>query len=206
MESGSRISPPPPLTGEGECSTFVLMEVETLSVARRLGWNVYMRCAEGYRESTKSTRRCVFRKQLELDTLVCTRGPNFPLSRLESRLMCASCGGRNVTVVLERRGGVLIEQRTLNFNSMGGQEYAARLPVTWITGGNTLAARLLTIAEVTGRSDDCVELPHCALLQGWGGAVATWPPAVLADDMLRRRKFFQKRVRRQTDDQCRSSF
>ena len=28
-------------------------------------------------------RKCVYRKQLELETLVCTRGPNFPLSRLE---------------------------------------------------------------------------------------------------------------------------
>jgi hypothetical protein len=60
-----------------------------------------MRCAKGYRESTKSIRRCVYRKQLDLDTLVCTRGPNFPLSRLESRLMCPSCGGRSVTVVFE---------------------------------------------------------------------------------------------------------
>ena len=64
------------------------MEVETLGVARSLGWKVHMRCADGYRESTKSMRRCVYRKQLDLDTLVCTRGPNFPLSRLESRLMC----------------------------------------------------------------------------------------------------------------------
>jgi hypothetical protein len=60
-----------------------------------------MRCAKGYRESTRSIRRCVYRKQLDLDTLVCTRGPNFPLSRLESRLMCPACGGRNVTVVFE---------------------------------------------------------------------------------------------------------
>ena len=58
---------------------FVLMvEVETLGIARSLGWKVHMRCAKGYRESTKSIRRCVYRKQLELDTLVCTRGPNFP--------------------------------------------------------------------------------------------------------------------------------
>ena len=44
-----------------------------------------MRCADGYRESTRSMRRCVYRKQLDLETLVCTRGPNFPLSRLESQ-------------------------------------------------------------------------------------------------------------------------
>jgi len=81
---------------------FVLMaEVETLGMARSLSWKVHMRCPKGYREGTKSIRRCVYRKQLDLDTLVCTRGPNFPLSRLESRLMCPSCGSRNVTVVFE---------------------------------------------------------------------------------------------------------
>jgi hypothetical protein len=60
-----------------------------------------MRCTQGYREGTKSMRRCIYRKALDLDTLVCTRGPNFPLSRLESRLMCPTCGSRSVTVVFE---------------------------------------------------------------------------------------------------------
>src|SRR5271163_1648864 len=83
------------------CSTFVLMEVETLGIARSLGWKVHMRCADGYREGTRSMRRCVYRKQLDLETLVCTRGPNFPLSRLEGRLMCPACGSRDVRVVFE---------------------------------------------------------------------------------------------------------
>jgi hypothetical protein len=65
------------LTGPIGCSTFVLMEVETLGIARSLGWKVHMRCANGYREGTRSMRRCVYRKQLDLETLVCTRGPNF---------------------------------------------------------------------------------------------------------------------------------
>jgi hypothetical protein len=60
-----------------------------------------MRCANGYREYTRSMRKCVYRKQLDLETLVSTRGPNFPLSRLESRLMCPACGNRRVTVVFE---------------------------------------------------------------------------------------------------------
>jgi hypothetical protein len=77
------------------------MQVETLGVARTLGWKVHMRCAGGYREGTRSMRRCVYRKQLELETLVCTRGPNFPLSRLETRLMCPACGNPRVTVVFE---------------------------------------------------------------------------------------------------------
>jgi hypothetical protein len=60
------------------------MEVETIGVARSLGWKVHMRCNNGYRQETRSMRRCVYRKQLDLETLVATRGPNFPLSRLES--------------------------------------------------------------------------------------------------------------------------
>jgi hypothetical protein len=40
---------------------------------------------------------------MDFETLVATRGPNFPLSRLESRLMCPACGNRRVTVVFDRR-------------------------------------------------------------------------------------------------------
>ena len=61
------------------------MEVDTLGIARSLCWRVHLRCADGYREGTKSMRRRIYRKQLDLETLVSTRGPNFPLSRLESR-------------------------------------------------------------------------------------------------------------------------
>jgi hypothetical protein len=89
------------LTPAHQCSTFVLMEVETLGVARSLSWRVHMRCNNGYRQETRSMRKCVYRKQLDLETLVATRGLNFPLSRLESRLMCPACGNRRVTVVFE---------------------------------------------------------------------------------------------------------
>jgi hypothetical protein len=65
---------PEGLTEASRCSTFVLMEVETLGIARSLGWKVHMRCADGYREGTRSVRRCVYRKPLDLDTLVSTRG------------------------------------------------------------------------------------------------------------------------------------
>jgi hypothetical protein len=56
-------SPPSPFSPDSgldnalRCSAFVLMEVETLGVARSLGWKVHMRC--GYRKSTRSMRRCV---------------------------------------------------------------------------------------------------------------------------------------------------
>jgi hypothetical protein len=41
---------------------FVLIEVETLGVARSFGWKVHMRCANGYRQETRSMRRCVYCK------------------------------------------------------------------------------------------------------------------------------------------------
>ena len=83
------------------CSLSVPMQVETLGIARSLGWKVHMRCAHGPREGMKRVRECVYRKQLDIDTLVCTGGPNFPLSRLDSRLMCPACCSRRVTVVFE---------------------------------------------------------------------------------------------------------
>jgi hypothetical protein len=67
----------------------------------RGGKKVHMRCVNGYRQETRSMRKCVYRKQLDLDTLVATRGPNFPLGRLEGRLMCPSCGSRQGTVAFE---------------------------------------------------------------------------------------------------------
>jgi hypothetical protein len=92
---------PSRLTARADRSTFVLMEVETLGVARSLDWKVHMRCANGYRQETRSMRKCVYRKHLDLETLVATGGPNFPLSRLESGLMCPACRNRRVTVVFE---------------------------------------------------------------------------------------------------------
>jgi hypothetical protein len=89
------------LTKAPHCSLSVPMQVETLGIARSLGWKVHMRCAHCPRDGTKRVRECLYRKQLDVDTLVCTRGPNFPLSRLESRLMCPACGSRRVTVVFE---------------------------------------------------------------------------------------------------------
>jgi hypothetical protein len=41
------------------------MEVETLVIARSLGWKVHMRCNGGYRQETRSMRKSVYRKQLE---------------------------------------------------------------------------------------------------------------------------------------------
>jgi hypothetical protein len=42
-------------------------------------------------------KECVYRAELDMETLVWTRGKGFPLSRLESRLRCPMCW-------VERRG------------------------------------------------------------------------------------------------------
>jgi hypothetical protein len=94
-----------------------VMEVETLGVARSLGWKVHMRCATGYREGTRSMRRCVYRKQLDLETLgLHARAELSDLKAVESRLMCPACGNRRVTVVFER-GRLRWEQRPITSRS-----------------------------------------------------------------------------------------
>jgi len=79
------------------------MAVETLGEAYALGWRVIVRCAHGREDGAraKSSRACINRKALDMETLVWTRGRAFPLSRLESRLRCPRCGSRNVVVLFE---------------------------------------------------------------------------------------------------------
>src|SRR5215813_9307063 len=79
------------------------MPVETLSEACSQGWRVTVRCANGRTESprSQSSRECSYRKELDMETLVWTRGRTFPLSRLERRLRCPRCGSRYVVVLYE---------------------------------------------------------------------------------------------------------
>ena len=77
------------------------MPIETLGEAFSLGWRVFARCARGKGDNRTHTRDCTFRAELEVQTLVCTRGRDFPLSRLESRLRCPRCGSRNVVVLFQ---------------------------------------------------------------------------------------------------------
>ena len=79
------------------------MVVETIGEALALGWRVTVRCSCGRSDSpsSKSSRECNCRKDLDMETLVWTRGRAFPLSRLESRLRCLRCGSRNVVVLYQ---------------------------------------------------------------------------------------------------------
>lgn len=80
------------------------MPVETIGEAYSLGWRVIARCAGSGRTdgpSSKSSRRCIYRKGLDMETLVWTRSRAFPLSRLESHLRCPLCGSREIVVLFE---------------------------------------------------------------------------------------------------------
>jgi hypothetical protein len=61
------------------------MGVETIGEAYQLGWRIHVRCAWGGQEAMR-VRGCVGRGELDLRTLIWTRGAAFPLSTLESRL------------------------------------------------------------------------------------------------------------------------
>jgi hypothetical protein len=80
-------------------STMQAVGIETVGEAHQLGWAVIARCAAGRRDAMKTHRECGKRSYLDMETLVWTRGADFPLSRLESHLECPSCGSRNVALI-----------------------------------------------------------------------------------------------------------
>jgi hypothetical protein len=77
--------------------------VETIGDAFSLGWRVTVRCnyQRGDGPQYQADRECTYRKDLDMETLVWTRGRAFPLSRLESRLRCPRCGSHNVVVLFQ---------------------------------------------------------------------------------------------------------
>ena len=77
------------------------MAVETLGQAFDFGWRVRIRCAHGKRDGMKSVPACLYRAELDMETLVCTRGRDFPLSWLQNYLKCPRCGSRRIVVMFE---------------------------------------------------------------------------------------------------------
>jgi hypothetical protein len=53
---------------------------------------------------------CRYREELDMSTLVWTRGRDFPLSRLVSRLRCPMCGSRDVRLMIAVPGESLFER------------------------------------------------------------------------------------------------
>jgi len=51
----------------------------------------------------RTTNVCRTTTELDVQTLLWTRGETFPLDMLESRLKCPRCGGRRIQVIFEPR-------------------------------------------------------------------------------------------------------
>jgi hypothetical protein len=75
------------------------MDIETLGDAWTHGVKAKMSCAFGNREGLKSIRECTYRLDLDMETLIATRGRDFPMARLAERLRCPRCGSRQVRVM-----------------------------------------------------------------------------------------------------------
>lgn len=75
------------------------MSVETLGEAYHGGWRVRVRCAQGKRAGMKSIRECLHDAELDMGSLVWTRGRNFPIASLQDRLQCPKCGSRRVSAM-----------------------------------------------------------------------------------------------------------
>jgi len=73
--------------------------IETLGEAWNLSWQIYVRYLYDGREGMKHRRECGYRKYLDLETLVCTRGRDFPIARIAERLRCPRCGCRDISVM-----------------------------------------------------------------------------------------------------------
>lgn len=75
------------------------MQLETLGDAWTYSVRVHMWCNEGHGDGMKRKRPCVYNRELDLPTLVCTRGRAFPIARLAERLRCPECGSRRIRVL-----------------------------------------------------------------------------------------------------------
>jgi hypothetical protein len=72
--------------------------ISTIGEAHDLGWTLRVYCRWGKRDGMKSIRACTAYVDIDLATLVWTRGRDFPIARLDSRMKCIRCGSRRVMI------------------------------------------------------------------------------------------------------------
>jgi hypothetical protein len=78
-----------------------MQDVETIGQALAGGWTLIVRCGWGKRLGMKSIRECVASAELDLKTLVWTRGHDFPIIALGDRkLRCPVCRSLRVRLLL----------------------------------------------------------------------------------------------------------
>jgi len=77
------------------------MPVENLKDALSAAWRVRARCIDGRIDNGRSVGKCRYQAELNVETLVWTRGRNMLLTDLSARMMCPRCGNRRVSLILE---------------------------------------------------------------------------------------------------------
>lgn len=82
-----------------------MASIKTLGQAYSAGWTIQMRCIRGRHRGIVKIDECGWRSDLDMKTLVCTRGRAFPLSSLPSRLVCPNCGDRGAELIYHVPGG-----------------------------------------------------------------------------------------------------
>ena len=80
--------------------------IVTLGQAYEAGWRVNARCAHGKKRGMKQMPECYENAELDLETLVWTRGEGFPLQDLWSRLKCPHGWWRRIAGLCEQRASV----------------------------------------------------------------------------------------------------
>ena len=80
--------------------------IVTLGQAYEAGWRVEARCAHGKMRGMKSSPECMEGAELDLETLVWTRGEGFLRQDLWSRLKCPNCWSRRIRVLFNPHAGV----------------------------------------------------------------------------------------------------
>ena len=78
--------------------------IRTLGDAFAARWSIRMRCLRGNHRGIVKIEPCRFETELNMETLVCTRGRAFPLSRLARRLQCPNCGENNLELLFDVPG------------------------------------------------------------------------------------------------------
>ena len=68
------------------------MPVETLGEAWNFSWKIHIRCLDNGRRGLKHKRCCDYRAELDMQTLVCTRGRDSRLPGLRSACAVRGAG------------------------------------------------------------------------------------------------------------------
>jgi hypothetical protein len=77
------------------------MPIETLKDALSASWRLHARCIEGRVDDTRSSAKCRNQAELDVETLVWTRGRGMSLVGLNERMMCSRCGSRRINLIFE---------------------------------------------------------------------------------------------------------